>query len=168
MVQFQSELSDFPKVLQKFKRNAGIYLLVFLVLGLGFTTISIFNIVHGAQSSNWPITEGKVLSFWIPSSRAINHGLRVKREYEVGNKKYISSRVSFTRNYGSMEHAYKNYPIGSRVRVHYNPNSPEQAVLEPGVTWHIFPYLFLGILFLAFWFWAHRIKKYHLQPDQRT
>jgi hypothetical protein len=46
----------------------------------------------------------------------------------------------------------KKYPVGAKVRVHYNPGQPGQAVLEPGIgsDWMVFAAGLLATIFAVF------------------
>lgn len=66
--------------------------------------------------------------------------------YSVQGTPYTGGKVSFVEYGGKQEHArqiVKRFPKGKAVDVYYNPEKPEMAILEPGVT--NFSYLFLGI-----------------------
>lgn len=58
----------------------------------------------------------------------------IKYEYRVKGKTYKGSRVSIGEDLGdhAVEDTIARYPAGSTVTVHYNPDRPEQAVLETG------------------------------------
>ena len=43
----------------------------------------------------------------------------------------------------------KRYPAGLHVQVHYDPNDPDESVLEPGPGWSSLFLLLLGLLFLS-------------------
>ncbi len=84
-------------------------------------------------SEAWPTTPGtitKVERFkrffrWLP---------RVSFTYSVGEKSYTSERISFAAGYRPKEvdEVLSRYAVGQTVDVHYPPEKPTEAVLEPG------------------------------------
>ena len=71
---------------------------------------------------------------------------KVRYSYSVEGTPYTGGKVSFGEYGGKQEHArqiVKRFPKGKAVDVYYDPEKPEMAVLEPGVTKS--SYLFLGI-----------------------
>ena len=81
----------------------------------------------------WPTTEGtitKVERFkrffrWLP---------RVAYTYSVGEKSYVSERISFAAGYRPKEvdEVLSRYTVGQIVPVYYPPEKPTEAVLQPG------------------------------------
>ena len=119
-----------------------LFYLIPLIMGIVPLVIGVRMLRRVITSKKWPTTMGKVLSSEIP------HGLRaggeagmakVLYEYSVYGKVYSSKRVCFgdyNANLGECSRAeaiLRKYPKGRSVVVHYNPNKPHIAVLEPGV-----------------------------------
>lgn len=60
--------------------------------------------------------------------------------YKVGELEFVSNRVHFghqAEDNPSYAQSYvEKYPVGEQVIVFYDPNEPENAVLEPEVKWN--------------------------------
>jgi len=122
-----------------------------LALYLGFQTM-----VGGWASNSWPTVLGVVTTSKIEteqmssggnsSSRQSYHA-RVYYDYAVGGESFSAKRVSFGEyGTGDAEHAkgvLGRYPAGAEVEVHYDPDDPAVAVLEPGL--HDLPWFYLAL-----------------------
>lgn len=63
----------------------------------------------------------------------INYEPRVEYTYEVSGVSYMGKRIAFganTFNYNKAREIVGRYPPGSAVTVNYDPQKPEEAVLE--------------------------------------
>ncbi|MEM8872789.1 MAG: DUF3592 domain-containing protein [Planctomycetota bacterium] len=128
------------------KRAASWALLVTGCLFLLLTPIgawgawSAFTSAHA--SSSWPSVDGTII-------RSTVHGVGEGRDkafieyrYAVDDHTHTSNRIKFGSIAGNSETAQQaiadKYPIGTTVKVHYDPDMPTNAVLKPGVgagTW---------------------------------
>lgn len=112
--------------------------------GFGLTSM-ILLLIAGIQamkamaSKNWPTTEGVVLHSDIASSHSSEGGTSyravVHYQYNVGERAYTNDLVAFgAKNsfggYGGAVKTADKYSQGTPVRVHYDPNKPQTAVLE--------------------------------------
>jgi len=91
------------------------------------------NIKMAEASAAWPTSDGKV----IDSKRgrvALRLQPRVTYSYAVNGANFISNRVSFVPGIPKKEidSVLAQYPVDRPVTVHYQPDNPVQAVLEPG------------------------------------
>ncbi|MEP6685815.1 MAG: DUF3592 domain-containing protein [Verrucomicrobiota bacterium] len=91
------------------------------------------NIKMAEASPNWPTVEGVVTA----SERgrvALRMQPRVTYSYAVNGVPFTSKRVSFAGAIPKQEidTVLSKYPAGRAVTVHYLPENPVQAVLEPG------------------------------------
>ncbi|MEJ2551077.1 MAG: DUF3592 domain-containing protein [Anaerolineales bacterium] len=139
-----------------------------LIFGLVFTAIGLFALVRGVvhyrtgkASAAWPAVEGRVADATVEVSVSTDSDGMTSRQYtphvvytySIGGQQYSSDQV----NIGSKWHyptraraeAKLNYQTGQRVNVHYNPENPSQAVLEPGSTRGAWGTLLIGIVFSA-------------------
>jgi hypothetical protein len=91
------------------------------------------NIKWAEASPSWPTVNGVVTEskrrrvlFWKQA--------RVAYSYSVANVAYIAKRVAFAAPVSKEEidTVLNRYPVGQAVTVHYLPENPAQAVLEPG------------------------------------
>lgn len=119
-----------------------------LFMGLIFTVLGYFvafswgkPILDEAKVSlDWPTTQGVVQVSKVERSRSGGSRMYnpfVEYAYSVDNKKYTSSIVYFGDNYSSgnskgSKKIVRRYPEGAQVTVSYNPDMPDEAVLEPG------------------------------------
>ena len=132
-----------------------------LCMYLGFMTV-----YKARQSTDWPSVPGNVVESGIrtehsssssgSSGSSTTYHANVVYEYRVDGEKLTGKRVSFG-EYGREipDHAQAiadRYPVGKEVPVYHDPESPDDAVLEPGA--HGVPWLFivLGIPILLFGF----------------
>ena len=118
------------------------YVLMFGVL----MYVAIQQALEMGDSREWPTTEGVITASHITSSHKTStekgwHGnryqyeVRVQYAYEVDGVSYSGNRLRIRPNkYSSEESAQRElaeYPLGQRVRVHYNPREPERSLLKP-------------------------------------
>jgi hypothetical protein len=93
--------------------------------------------LRDVPSLSWPVTQGVVVrsEAGLPRGRGgCQHILQYS--YTVRANEYTGSRRTlYDRNYSSDEitAAVSSLPIGTRVAVHYNPDAPASAVLQPGL-----------------------------------
>lgn len=95
-------------------------------------------------SQSWPTAQGAVVSSEVTAHRSrsrkgrrrTTYGAEVRYEYTANGVKYSSDKISFgeyrTHNSGPAQATVDRYPPGAEVVVYYNPDQPEEAVLEPG------------------------------------
>jgi hypothetical protein len=93
---------------------------------------------------SWPVAPGEIIASQVEQPRTHRSDeeadctFTVRYRYRAGGKDYESHRVRF----GGQAHTTRlqaeeltdKYPVGARVRVHYNPRKPSEAVLEPDDT----------------------------------
>lgn len=140
--------------------------LIFLAVGGGLLAWG-FNTMGKAKASmSWPTAKGKVLHSGVErkvstSTSNTGSGRRrrttttyeadVRYEYRVDANRYSGNKVSFgeysSSNRGHAERIVDRYPKGKSVEVFYNPDKPDTAVLEPGVSGGVYIPLGIGALF---------------------
>lgn len=137
----------------------GILLLVFGGGGIYLIYLSIKNRQQAAQSQSWPSTAGQVVDARVVEGASghddmsENYVLRVEYEYTVAGTTYRSHQAAFGprqshRHYHQAQAQAGRYPVGAPVTVFYNPDNPQDAVLErraPATT----ATLIVGIAFLG-------------------
>ena len=124
-----------------------------------------------AASVSWPTVEGKVSdarlhTFRDRDKRQLNYMARVWHTYEVNGTSYTVEKISWggqpqARVADPANAILARYPIGSAVKVYYNPQKPKQSVLEPhekrGVAtmgWVMAIFLILGAVFFVLGFYV--------------
>lgn len=109
-------------------------------------------------SESWPSTQGTVLSSEVVRSRDSDgdtmYAADVVYSYSVNDQIYESSQIKIgpKSKSSSSSGAYKvrnKYPKGSTVTVYYDPNAPEEAALEAGVSFNSYIILMIGLVFFG-------------------
>jgi hypothetical protein len=117
--------------------SLGFFGALLLILGL-------YSTIMDTSASNWPVTEGTITSSQVVSWGSgghdpIDYRPSITYQYHVGGKTYNGSQISSgatfyggvnVDEYEQANAIVSNYPVGSMVQVHYNPNNPNNAVLE--------------------------------------
>ncbi|RMG98831.1 MAG: DUF3592 domain-containing protein [Chloroflexi bacterium] len=133
-----------------------LFLGLFFVASITLTIVGV-NVLRNARvSEGWPTTTGEVVASSVRASSdsdGTTYYADVSYSYVVDDHRYVSDTVSFG-EYGSSDRSHAEevvarYPVGKRVTVYYNPELPETAVLEPGVTWSSYFPLAMGLCFLS-------------------
>ncbi len=117
---------------------------LFAVIGGGIVYLGYLSYVKSQASKSWPTTQGSVVSSEVTAHRSrskkghhrTTYGANVRYEYTVNGVQYSSDKISFgeyrTHSRGPAQATVDRYPPGAEVVVYYNPDQPEEAVLEPG------------------------------------
>ncbi len=120
---------------------------VFFGLGVIFVAVGIDGYRDGQATKSWPTTTGHVISAdvqeKVETRRDMNDRPRTERtytpavryEYTVGAQTYLGHRVKADDYGGGADRAYgivNRYPAGTTLTVFYDPDDPDQAVLETG------------------------------------
>jgi hypothetical protein len=142
--------------------------LFFAVAGLLMTLFLIANLRLSLASARWPTTTGKILSSVAEGHGTLASGGRgqagtvwspvVEYSYQVAGRDYHGSRIAFGGDVsGSRDFAQgiaARYPAGSAVTVHFDPDNPSFAVLEPRVAFAWVTLVLTVGFFAAAWFFA--------------
>jgi len=120
-----------------------------------------------SQAKGWPtvsgtIVESDVETFWEnsdvdpPHQPTRHYQPAIRYQYEVDGKTYHGDRITIgTRMSSNILQSAKRraaqYPVGKKVEVFYNPEKPAEAVLFPGSSTHVLPWLMAAILFGLAW-----------------
>jgi len=131
-----------------------IFALIFLLIGTLLTTYSTEEISTALLRHSWPAIMATVVETNIVGERAYNPELRCK--YEIEGKQYSLTTDLKTPGFGrkrsrrqTAQIILKEYPVGSEVRIHYNPEYPTEAYIRIGPYWSDYMQLSLGILVFA-------------------
>lgn len=126
---------------------------VFLGFGVLLFVDGLGPFLAGGASLEWPTIEGEVISSEIVTNggrRTVKYRAAIQYEYSVNGRKYSSDKVTIMPTKGTRDKAQRQvnkYPVGKTISVHYDPNEPEFAVLEPGRTGYIYLPFILGAVF---------------------
>ena len=114
--------------------------LVLLIIGAGLALILSRTVLRDGQASeSWPTTTGTITTSELRTQRSgdgYTYSPRVVYEYSVAGETYTSGRItvadgSSSRANGAQEKVAQ-YPLGTEVAVHYDPDLPTEALLEVG------------------------------------
>jgi hypothetical protein len=128
---------------------------VFGIVGLLCLWTGATNFISARKATDWPVAEGTILKAALEevsdaeSSKLIPHLLY---EYRVAGKRYVSSRITFAQrafdNDTWSKDLVRRYPIGSKVKIHYDPVEPNEAAIFVGVTYHGYAQPIFGLVLL--------------------
>lgn len=136
---------------------------VALIAGLVLIVFTGYSAYKSTAAQSWPRTSGTITesrtSRYMTSS-SYSRRTRYKRrpklryKYHVGGKKYENGRITFTTlnllnlQFGDVKTGFyktlEQYPKGKSIVVYYNPENPQDAVVEPKLTMS-----FYGLLLIA-------------------
>jgi hypothetical protein len=122
-----------------------------LLFGSSLMYISASEISQAVSRQSWPIKMATVISAEIVGDRA--YSPQLKCEYTVDNQIYTVTTDLKTPGFGrtktrrqTSEIILNEYPLGSKVRIRYNPDNPEEAFIRTGPYWSDYMQVSLGIL----------------------
>ena len=134
--------------------KTGILLIILASLaGLFLSIYATNSAVNAYKSKSWPTAEGTIIT-----SEVVKHSKYVPQiiyTYTVDTIDFSSERISLT---PTAQYKYKDdaakvtskYPVNAKVKVYYDPNRFDFALLEPGIKGvHIFMFLLGLIIFVA-------------------
>lgn len=110
---------------------------------------------RAAASAAWPATEGRIIASRVARIKQRGGGKEtytadITYEYSLDGRTFEGERVWFGDDYSASDAsafraAVGRYPVGSAVKVHYDPAEPSESVLEPGPTWSGSVLYFVGL-----------------------
>ncbi len=116
-----------------------------ILVGCAFISYGLGQMSKAKQSVNWPSAPGNIIRSEKEkhttteksgsSKREVTYYLAaIDYEYQVGGKSYRSNRIAYEGQNRNQTVALLNrYPKGKSVEVFYDPDDPEEAVLERGM-----------------------------------
>jgi len=121
-----------------------IFSLLFLGLGVGMLLWARSTRKKAQASQAWPIAAGAVVSSEVKVERntnsmdgemqeTVSYRPAVSYRYAVGGVEHTGSRITFgpaSYTKGSAETMAGKYPAGASLSIFYNPQKPEEGVLE--------------------------------------
>ncbi len=140
---------------------SGLLFLFFSAIGIVLIIISLRRRQHAQESQRWLTTDGLITLREAAVSQtsdtsgnaSASYYPRVEYEYTVMGTQYHGTRIAFgaVKNYpqqADVQAVLARYPEGATVAVHYNPNQPEDAVLEQSAPAANLA-LVIGVIFLV-------------------
>lgn len=137
---------------------------IFLLLAMIVLYAGGSRLLAARASARWPATEGVI----IESRLRLNCVLcwpTINYHYQVKGRGFVGSSIAAGPQdyYNQLEAGEKvrAYPLGSKLKVYYDPNNPAVSCLEPGVfRWSGYLYLvFAGCLVSAGFFLTWRLYR---------
>ena len=136
-----------------------IILSLFTLAGLLATVWGYIIIARARRTQQWPSVEGVIEESKLSSQK---HDLlpHIVFSYGVAEHTYhhtmeFAGDITPTQEFAASY--VEKYPVGRKVQVHYHPENPQRATLEPGLgkgDWLVFAIglgtLIFGVLFLFF------------------
>ena len=145
---------------------------VFIAVGLVVLCFVGSNLILSQKSYQWSSAMGKIENSQVKevsnphggrqytkkkNSRGVlepAYSASIDYRFTVNNVQFVGERVDFglTRKdfYDDANELVSRYPRGADVRVYYDPENPEESVLEPGSTISEWLWLLPGFAFLSF------------------
>ena len=108
---------------------------LFILIGTVFMLAALWNAIAALESKRWPEAPGVISTSYKKERHDAESGTYyspvVAYRYQIGERELTGKRVSF----GNLIPASiaERYRAGQEVLVHYDPEKPEQCVLEPGL-----------------------------------
>jgi uncharacterized protein DUF3592 len=182
-VSYESDMRQFNRWLPPKRFVLGLF--AFLVL---VPVIALPPYLRAKRSQHWPTANGAVSANWLKVLFSTRNNRRYYRpeitfRYRVGGTDYQSSRISFGFDRSlpyqrEAQNILDRYPMGSAVKVYYEPGNPSLGILEPGRNEEMellykMDLWFIGIFsfsFVATWFWyddQKEVAEFSTQPVDR-
>lgn len=137
------------------------FLIFLIIIGVvGFTTLAWAYRIHsrGNASLSWPVTEGRIVESSVQSTSEENENRIVTIRYYVNSvyaysvqgRPYKSNRRSVfeltkeVNTIGEAQALADLRPVGTKLKVYYDPTRPDYAVLERGQPSRLAFYMALG------------------------
>jgi len=139
------------------------FAVILIAAGLGSLVWSAWITYLAVMSRQWPQVEGTIVVSDLQRSKDSEGGYSYRPEvtyqYTVGGKEFVGSRTRFgvwlaTSWSAPSLRVLQQYKMGSRVPVHYDPNDPEESILETGINGTVFVGIALAttvLIFGVFW-----------------
>ena len=107
-----------------------------IAIGVALYVIQFRQGLRATASKQWPTSPGTVVASALEKSPDGRWRYRaaVQYRYRAGGKDYQSNRIFWGGNEGRQKHmasVIAAYPQGSKVSVRYDPQNPNEAVLDP-------------------------------------
>lgn len=132
---------------------SGAFALLVFLIGTVQLYLCIAQSSTAILASRWPTASGKIVSSEVREDRGgrgVAYFPRVRYEFTVDGKSFLGSHIHATDVAEEPSRAREmvdQYPVGQTIRVFYNPDSPTEAVLEPGLSWHSYMWFGFSLFF---------------------
>ena len=113
--------------------------IIFSGAGVGLIIFGLFTMRETSRSRGWVSVDGRVITSSVTEYRGkggTTYRPFVMYSYAIGPVRFMSNRIAFHAVSSSDRRAAAmlaaGYPVGRTVRVFYDPQEPDQAVLDRG------------------------------------
>lgn len=122
------------------------FILGFLSAGVGVSAM-----IRLRQVQGWPKTQGIIRKIEV---KGIDEDrVDIKYSYRVQGREYEGERWCIPFNFQpDAEAVVKRYPVGTQVRVLYDPDKPKDSTINVSSIGSTILFISVGILFMAFAF----------------
>jgi len=106
-----------------------------------YTNFSVPMVEEATVSETWPTTTGLITNSNIQQSESDGttmYAAKINYDFTVDNKSYSGDRITLTSGNSTtssireVKKELQAYPTGTNVKVYYDPELPNNAVLQPG------------------------------------
>lgn len=128
-----------------------------LVVGVITAGAIVWKLIKGLKAKNWPTASGSVVDSQITMHYDDDgdrmYGTAITYRYAVDGLDYSGNKRTFveysSNNRNRAENIVAMYAPEMPVQVFYNPEDPEEAVLEPGTNGGMFLVLLVPLIFIG-------------------
>jgi Protein of unknown function (DUF3592) len=126
---------------------------LFMLVGALQLILCLDNSAQGIAAASWPTTSGVIRSSYV---REVTGGggsgyiPSVTYSYMAGSESFLGTRIwlmEFSELPDDARRTVDNFPVGSAVKVYFDPKRPNQSLLRPGLS--TFSWMWLGLSFTA-------------------
>ena len=141
---------------------------LFVILGILFSSYGVLRINNARKCKDWPIVKGRIMDSSITEIPDSSNNTStetslpdIKYEYAYNDITYFKNNIGYYGEHtlGLSDSYYagtedqiasllSKYPINSLVDVHVNPENPGESVLDTGLKLPVFMPFLLGALFV--------------------
>jgi Protein of unknown function (DUF3592) len=127
------------------RRLAEAFVLSFAILGLAVYPLQVLPVLQARQ---WPMASGQIVDqsvayelFYVRIGKSSNRDvkeerIRVKFRYETGGVSRVGTRISPIRAFEpATQEGRARLAVGTQVLVHYDPDAPDNAVIDVSLPW---------------------------------
>lgn len=130
---------------------------LFIIVGISLLILSIYYYYKSRDSKKWSKTKGQISKTNLdkfPDSDSVSYRVEIEYSYNVANKVYNSKRKFYGDHllssfYWSTKKLVGKYRIGDTIDVYYNPQNPNDAVLEQGVHFSVIEFFIASLVCLS-------------------
>jgi hypothetical protein len=109
---------------------------LFIALGVAAVAFALYLRHKALCAASWPSTDGVIIqSALVGNGPDKDISVLIRYRYTVASQTFENTQVSYamiSNSFQAKQDRVALYPVGRAVRVYYNPESPQDAVLENG------------------------------------